>query len=442
MIEMIDRKALEEGMRQLLSAELATVTDPANVEQHIALIALYQGMQLPKMAQSELNRLSLKYPKHPLVLASRISMAVEQKAVKLLAPLIKAAEGIPEQPIELQLAIARGYTTLLAYDKAAAQYGKMLSLDNLPDKAFEHLAEFICGQPYVESLTILLKTVAVLLDPASIRPCFRYVIFRVLVEDNYPKAREYLPNLRIEEFDNDDILFDIGVQAFRLGDWEKAIAACERVLARRPDHETARKLVCSAYAFAGNLDEAKKRLLEQSPLHTPLYVDGALRGAIEKFVKAQGRTGFAWAVVTYGRSAELFEILRKEREQLSEEIHIDAGNRQQGMTISIVGPNWSKTGPWDVLAEIDPTVPHLMVQRLDNKRIIHAFAATEGPSKWAWSEIPVLTTDNGSSTFSDEFCFMTGRIPSRESRGSGTGMLLCQIEEEMKSPRIRKEIRK
>lgn len=395
---------------QLTRMELALAERPEDINGRLELAMAYGAAGLHDAAMAELARLAQRFPQHPLVMAEQLHMLIETRTMSVLKAVLRRAEAVRTPPKELKVATAAALTHLRQFVKAAPLFAALLQDGFLPERALKPFAEFVRVCPDTGRLALALERMVQDNDLGVFPMLLRYAFIRTQVEDTPTRARELLKGMKLEDIDSHDIALDIAILAFRLGDWPSAIIAAQRARALSPAGQVAGRVLVSAYAFAGRLQEASTWIHSLRVPELALRLIPSQMAAIRKFVAEYAETNVAYAIVVGGpEPGHPCRIVMRTWQQLSEDLPETLADSRGAVTVSTVGQNGGHLGPWEILAEVDLTVPHLVVQQLESSLVLHVFVAvSDGIENWSWQQIPVSVSD-GDSLALHGFSFLTTR---------------------------------
>ena len=430
---------VREGLGEAAAVELATAERPRNVELRLDLVELYEQERTPDCAAAEAARLQCESPKHRLVLAVSLDVMRRRRDLAKLMRLIGAAEAIGNKmPARLRLAVARALETVGLADKAACHYAELIRGAHGREIAGEHVAEFVCEHPDMPELLSALLEQA---ETSELPPSLQYAIFRAVAEQDRHLGRKRLAELPFEAIGVAEIVFDIAVQSFRLGDWDTAARAGKHVLGSSADHEEACRLLVSAHSFAGRLEDAKEYLAELREPAVPLALGEGFPEGLEQIVDTHAEGGLCvpcavmWPEAT---ESETWSVVPYEFSRPPDELadHLDA--HPESLTASVVGLEWDQIGPWEVLAEADLVRPHVMVQRTRNGQILHGFAAASDSGSWSWREVPMVL-QSGSALQARAYRWICGEETPENIVPSAARNLWRQVQQELRTQCVDRE---
>lgn len=399
-----NQKRVRKQMRQIILAELASAANAGNLNTQMRLVELYLSGGMDEAAYVELNRLMRQFPKHPLVLTRMIEVLVKKKSHATLNNVVNVASRVAESSAELRLATANAFTVLKRFEAASSQYTELLRSSRITPQVLQQLSDFICQHPATRQLMEIVTTLAEMyVKPPP--PLLSYILCRAFTDTEcYQEADEYLSLIRPWQIDRPQILFDLAVLSFRLADLAKAVEMANRALEISQEHASARALLVSVYSFAGRIDKALQHFRMLIKPYSPLLLSQSQLTAVLQFaVNEQHPKPDSGVIIAEYRTQN-----GKRISYTNQSAPVGEGESYvQTVSVSVFGTNRTDARPWDILMNIDRMCPHIMVQRLKDSRILHAFVPSGNKSRWPWQEVTLFIHSNQEMVDQNKIRFMT-----------------------------------
>jgi hypothetical protein len=188
------------------------------------------------------------------------------------------------------------------------------------------------------------------------------------------------------------------------------------------------------------MEDARRRLCSTNDASSAVRVSASQLSALKFLAGQHGGSRPVCAVLVSGADPRRpCKLITRDVEELGGDqgdLPRDPGN---SITVSIIGSTREDCGPWEILAEVDWRMPHLMVQHLEAGPIIHAFVgASEPPDNWAWRETPVVfSTERAAGDVGFSYLPAEGALPG--NRTITTNSLWRRIEPELDRLDLRSE---
>lgn len=433
--------SVTEVVERAAVAELATVEQPQDAQCRLEVVELYRQAELLECARAELTRLWQQFPKDELVLAAVLDMMREQRSIPVLLRLVNSAankEG-GMSPV-LRLALARAFTALAQFEKAADQYTELMLVEEGQRLAAEHVAEFTRNHADMPGLVSGLMKIRPADQGRLLSPLLQYAVFRASVEGDRSHALTLLEQVPLLEIDDPDIVFDVAVQSFRLGRWDWAAEAADRVRTLCPNHKPVARLLVSAHSFAGRLHEAGRNLWSRPERASPLRIESELLATLFEFAEADeaSSTPRCAVFVPAFNGDEPWNVFPYELSEPPESVSDLLDEHPGAITGSVIGRAWREIGPWEVLAEADLVRPHLMAQHVGAETILHAFVSADTSACWSWEEVPMAVRE-GAAEANGRFRWLASDKDCAMRPFPRVNALWPRVDEELKSIRIAEE---
>ena len=387
------------SLEEVERMELASADLPVPPEGHLKLVRAYRTAGLQDAATSELTRLCQRFPQDPLVMAEQLDVSIERRAMSSLKSLLRRAESVRTPPRELRAAMAVSLTHLRQYARAAAHFSAVLEHQPRSDRLLSGLAEFVRLYPESPPVVSALRRIAFSNAFHALPVLLQYAVLRSHVDTDRVQASKYLKAVRLEDINSYEVALDIAVLALLLRDWTRAIAAADRAKELSPNGLVAERIQVSAFAFAGKLAEAQTRISAQHDSGSAVRLSEPQAAALREFMERRTGDKDSHATIITGETpCQAYRIVTHTYQELSEGLSEDYAGPGQTLRVSRVGQAKDVPGAWDVLAEVDLTVPQLILQDLGPHLILHAFVAVhDGVENWAWREAPIALSEGDAS---------------------------------------------
>jgi tetratricopeptide (TPR) repeat protein len=433
-----DLNYLKKLQEQTAICEISTAADAVDVDQQLRLIELYRELNLDQVVQSELNRLRQKSPQHQTVLATMLDVFTKQKMISMLTPMVDLAQRVANPSPVLRLALAQALIAMRRFDAAAVQYTELAeAYDRIPQLA-QHLAEFVCLHPPTPALITTLNTFFHTTQYDYLPAILHYVFCRILETQEDPNIDPYLNHIRIREIRQSDIALDLARLCFRYCKWDRAAIAAKRVLMTSPKNESAKSMLVSAYSFAGRLNKAANYIRILTKSNPPLVIDSDQLSSIYELIEKQNKCLPQTDVSNSPEANDTAVIESEELHSKCPEITKLCEEQNQKITASMIETGRMNAKPWDILVMNDWNRPHIMVQKLDHDYILHGFLPSDGPDCWRWQEVPIFIKGRESDKYN--LLYIPAEADSCDQPATLVNNLFCQIEKELDSDYIRKEL--
>jgi len=424
-------------LAKALAAELATVDAPQDTTRRLELVAQYRRAGLAQPAEAELARLLVQFSWDHGVLADVLDLRRHLHRPGELLRFAKIAESLPDRSEGLQLALGQAFAAVGELEAAAKEFGALLQTDSGRKAAAGAIATFVRSHPDLPALRLALIKLCYLHPDLLLEPPLRYAVFRAAADLDKPLARQQLGTMFHPAIETTDLILDVAVQAWRLGQWDDAARAARQVLTARPPEEqlSAARLLVSIRLFAGDAKKAAKELEHLPRLPAPVRLDAEVVSVLKCFVADEPATnGYKVRCATivpfiHGRWRTLCHA-HDDWSTASDLLEA----RPEAISVSTVGPDWRETGPYEILAEVDFVRPHLMVQLGLGQPFVHAFRPAEDEAAWPWQEVPIHIDGVPQS---GEFCWLAAPetyVPQNISTPRG-GLWQCVKAELRKLPK-------
>lgn len=371
----------------LVSAELASVKEPADIERRVHLVRAYLDAGFADASAAEIGRLFRGSPNDPKVLAEMLRHLASNGRMGELAALLARAKPVMNPPPELLAATAAALVELRQYDKAAGPLAELLGHDNPPVLGLNALGRFLRHQTHSYPVICMLQRLQLKCDHLELPVLLQYALVRSMTEWHPDRARKLLLAMPIQELADFDTLVDLAIQAFRLREWGQVIRVADRALAIAPREPLAGRILTSAYTFADRPCEASRFLLAQPESEVGVRLKRSQLAAVRQFTAMHDNSKTAWGVMPVPDGADNQHRVRALRlEQLTDAL----SEPTNSITVSVIGNDNKALGPWDVLMQADLRATHLMVQDTGSAKVLHAFvSASDTPDNWAWREVAI-----------------------------------------------------
>lgn len=330
--------------------------------------------------------------------------------------------------------MAMALTRMRQFENAAVHFATILAAEPIPGEALGPLAEFIRLHPDEGPVASALELISRAGDSTKLPTLLQYAVVRSLIESRPRRAAELLQCVQIKDIDAGEVALDLAVQAFRLTNWALAAEASTHALSLCPGQRTPETVLISALSFARQLEDAQYRLRSSDNVPPAVHVRASQLSAL-KFLASQHKGSRPVCAVVVGDDDPRTpcKLITRDFEELSGDLADLPLDHHSSITVSVISSAYKDCGPWDVLAEIDWRVPHLMVQHLGAGPILHAFVgANDAPDCWAWQEAPVAFSAESASG-ATEFSFLAAESEPPNNRVPDINSLWRRIEPELDS---------
>jgi len=421
--------------QEAVQTELESAGNAGSVEQRLRLAELYRTLGLNKAVLTELTRISRQFPGDQEGLACLLNVLTEHRQIAQLRQLIPSAQKIAQPCTALRIAIASASTLLRMHEIAANQYAELIKARTMEPDVLKQMAEFVCSCRPLPTLAAAVRDFAETRGDSSIPPLLRYILCRTFEMEDDTKARSHLEGVPLKKIKAPNILLDLARLYFRFAKWDRAVQAAKRVLQLSSGSEVAKRIVISAYSFGCQLNRAKKSLYMLAKPQPALCLSREQLSTILEHAANMQKS----APATQGFPRNVSEVdchgpSRESKLGLRKAGIIETEGKHGKVTVSVIGTLMSGPNAWDVLFRVDWRFPHVMIQLLTGRRILHAFVRADGPYAWQWEEVPISIRDNTKQAGPATVLFMEAELDRSEPSGRAIrNDLLAQVESELES---------
>lgn len=369
----------------LIDAELATIDAKGDAAAVANVADHYAQLDLDAPLVQTIKRNSSDPTVAANLAPSLIGVYIKQRDLKALTQVLrtfKMGDVSPPLRPSAHLALARAYTLMRQFPRAADQWKSLLKSPCSDEIPWEELAQFVatCG-----GIRNLRDDIHERLQRQShLKPVALLTSLLVDVDAGVEPKDDILEQIGIKAIERHDLLFDLALTALRLGEYAYAAKAAKRGLKLRPGWQPLENLLSTIDSFRGN------SVQKLEPLRMDQEGIDAIRGAAEDV----SETEYGWGLLIREPNGSFAAICQFLSDSEDREMNLATFGSTAVATFSIL-PQLRRTStrdgtgtrrmadPMEVLPYLDWELPHLMYQRRGKSGLLHAFVrANEVQRDW------------------------------------------------------------
>ncbi len=357
----------------LADAELKTAEEPPTGQSVLQLAAAYKRAGLESEALGVLRRAQRFGIPPKEVLPPLLAELRRRQRFPELDAALKAGLGIADRSIDLRREIALGLAAMGKQEGAAAEWAALVGEGAMTEADWHDCARFMLQGNDVPALADKLQALAQ--APLSKRSAAAsYCLLRACVGRDRAAALRLLAEMSIEAMPLPELILDVGILAFRLGDLGSAESAAARALQFPGVTALARSLLATLRSFGGD-----PSLLPPGRVFLPPNTMDQVANAATGVASGLAACGF----ISYEGEAQIQFELSPEAVAVEWLLPVEI---EAAATFSILSEE-PYTDPCLVLTAADWSCPHLLLQRVSGKPRFHVFVESPGHRDWFWEEV-------------------------------------------------------
>lgn len=368
--------------REALAAEIAMAEQPHDLPRLRHLLGLYRALGFGDETVEVAMRASRFHAASGELLTVVLDSLIDQRMLNRIAPALPLAANFKAQCPALRQTLARAHEALAQIPQAAVEWCAVLK-DGGPDApGWRHLASFLNRHGDVNGIGALVRGRTPAPADSAAEHYLLFSLLRLHIDHDVPCAREILRRIPERCFDERDLSLSFAIMAFRLGTYERALLEVQHALALDPNSPVAASVQRTIRSFM-QLEDA-----EMPGCHLPSPIIRAAQKTAETaggdyswgFI-IQDPSGAPVAIpVAFASAGDRFlDIPEGEHVAATYSVLPCPRKRLRSATIAV--------DPLEILANVDFTAPHVMVQRTSEEPIVHAFVGASGHPEWCWQEV-------------------------------------------------------
>jgi len=296
--------------------------------------------------------------------------------------------------------------------EAAAQYEALLDRNACSEETLESLAVFVCRYPEVHPSLTRFLALARGDDLRGCSPNLQYAVVRSCVECDPDLARKLIKGIEVYCIDSSEITIDLAIQAFRLGQWAKAVEFSRHALTLHPEHDAALRVLVSGLSFQGRLSDALEQRGRMKAASPPLKLTHRVLVAIRDILAGDPGNKYTSMLVTdEPAKGKNLQIRPLDIERQWDHLPSMPGQSPPVLTVSVIRKLSDQYSLWEQAMEADSPWPHVVVQGVHPRPVLHAFLETSGNEDWPWEEVPIAIEADAAPEAKSLFEFMA--VPLR-----------------------------
>lgn len=360
-------------MDEALDLEVVSAAAPPSIETTERLAGLLGQMGLAEVRLAVIQAAGCQTVDRAEYGRVRLAALIEQKALgKLEEAVIAIRRETPRPNRLLRRLLADAHCTLKQIGVAADQWIQLLADMNSDD--WPALARFVARHSGGAPLFAAIRNQAGEFPDDAGSAYARYCLIRSLLDERPGQARSALRvSVDPDALADAEVLLDLAITAFRLGEYDCARRAAEKSLAAGGPRDIGESVINSVRSFAGGDDHLSRRL--------------SLPFGVADLVRAQagavGGRNFMWGYVM-GRAGGLSVSTLPWGPVEVRNMLLPEGRRIIA-SFSVL-PAQGIADPYEILPFVDWTYPHILLRRQPAPRM-HLFVGLPGEHEWAWSEV-------------------------------------------------------
>ena len=388
--------------REAVAAEIASASALLDSATVLVLTRSYDALGLQDDALNLINRVSRFGVDNRDLLPLMIDSLVRRRELAKLTQALRLVVQLKERPVPLRRQVVRAMTLLGQAAPAAQEWCALLEAHSavldladvsgtdtsqgayaLDGSDWLELARFVAAHGNVGDLGKTLEGMQGSFCGYDFEPLAMFCLLRTQLDQERQKAHTTLEQLSPTGFDDPECAFELGLAAFRLGDYRFAAAAGAHAVRLKPQWPVALSALTTFEAFLSgppdrNPRSGTGRLGKRIRLQA-----GSEEAALAACASVPGHE-YAWGVMrVHGEDRPVTRLLPFGP---SDERALDLPDDGTAIATFSVLPK-VEPDPLEVLPFVDWSIPHLMLQRSESRSICHVFAGASGHREWYWEPV-------------------------------------------------------
>lgn len=366
----------EDRWTALVEAELATASAKPPGEAIIQAASAYERAGFGDVAVAVLRAAGRFGADSRAVLPGLLRGHGRQRKFEELNVAVKQGLQIADRTAELRRELATALSALGQTPAAEAEWAALIRGGRMTQDDWTACARFVLSCADAPSLVQLMTAVSERQELKG-NGIVGYCVIRHMVDRDAENARRVLTKVDPACIPDGEILLDLAVQSWRLGNFAKAEEAARLAAGFDDSSPVCRAVLASTRSFMGDFSLMSK---------TSLPVAGPVTDRVTEIGRHHKGAHPVWGVLC----RESADGLRVTLLDLAEEPDMAVPEVADVVASFSIMPEGAVPDPFLVLSGVDWSWPHFMHQRrAQNSDLVHVFTEAHRHKEWLWEEVAV-----------------------------------------------------